>query len=115
MSITAPYRECFLYVDATGVPEITAELSGHLGPPERFDRFAVPGIELEVVKNSRRLLNRPDDFVDWNAIVEVHADTADDADVVAFISRLMMFLRAAGHRVVAACDFEDDLPQTDFR
>lgn len=53
--------------------------------------------------------------MNWRTIVEVYANelTADD-DVVRFLTDLMTYLRAAGYRVVAACDFEDELPQVDL-
>ncbi len=35
--------------------------------------------------------------------------------MVTLVTELMTFLRSRGHRVVAACDFEDELPQTDLR
>jgi hypothetical protein len=52
--------------------------------------------------------------VEWGTNVEVYATSAPDAEVVRFVSDLMGFLRSRGHRVVAACDFEDELPQTDL-
>lgn len=112
---TAGYRECFLYVDATGVDEVTAELADHLGPPGPFRRFERDGFEIDVVKNGLRLRENPDDFIEWTTKVEVSAESAPDADVVRFVTALMGFLRSRGHRVVAACDFEDELPQTDRR
>jgi hypothetical protein len=39
---------------------------------------------------------------------------ATDAEVVALIVELMQLVRANGHRVVAECDFTDELPQQDM-
>lgn len=114
MSTSPAYRECFLYVDAAGVEQLTAELATRLGPPERFDRFTVGDIEVDVVENGMRLPDRPDTFVDWPAKVEVYAESTPDADVARFVGDLMEFLRSRGHRVVASCDFEDELPQQDL-
>jgi hypothetical protein len=114
VSTTQPYRECFLYVDADSVEQVSGELAERLGPPRRFDRFEADGIEVDVVRNGLRLPDRPDTFVDWSTKVEVYADTASDAEVVRFVTDLMSFLRSKHHRVVAACDFEDELPQTDL-
>ena len=112
---TPPYRECFLYVDADDVAQVSAALADHFGPAERFDRFVAGDIEVDVVKNGLRLPNRRDTFVDWTTKVEVYAGSAPDAEVVRFVADLMTYLRSGGHRVVAACDFEDELPQLDLR
>ena len=114
MTVSAPYRECFLYVDADGVDQVTAELAERLGPARRFHRFDLRGFEIDVVKNGLRLRDHSDDFIEWSTKVEVDAGTVADADVVRFVADLMGFLRSRGHRVVAACDFEDELPQTDL-
>jgi hypothetical protein len=114
VSTTSAYRECFLYVDADGFEQISGELAERLGTPSRFDRFRTDGFEVEVVRNGLRLPDRPDTFVDWSTKVEVYADAAPDDEVVRFVTDLMGFLRSKHHRVVAACDFEDQLPQTDL-
>lgn len=110
----ATYRECFLYVDAGGVQQVASELEDVFGPRLRFDRFETAGFEIDVVKNGLRLPDQPDSFVDWTTKVEVYADGPTGREVVRFVTDLMVFLRSLGHRVVAACDFEDELPQTDF-
>jgi hypothetical protein len=66
------------------------------------------------VKNGRRRPGRPDTFTDWPVLAEVEAGAATDAEVVSFVTGLMGFLRSAGYRVVAACDFENELPQVDL-
>jgi hypothetical protein len=114
VTATPAYRECFLYVDAAGVEQVTSELADHLGPPAPFHAFTAGGINVDVTKNTRRLPGRPDDFVDWSTIVEVYANETPDAEMVTFVADLMIFIRSRGHRIVAACDFEDELPQTDF-
>ena len=114
MSTSPTHQECFLYVDAEGVEQVSAELATRLGPATPFDRFEAGGLEIVVVKNGLRLPGRPDTFIDWTAKVEVYTETTPDSDVVRFVAELMGFLREHGHRVVAACDFEDDLPQTDL-
>ena len=67
-----------------GVEQLTAELATRLGPPERFDRFTVGDIEVDVVENGMRLPDRPDTFIDWPAKVEVYAESTPDADVARF-------------------------------
>lgn len=113
--MTSPsHQECFLYVDAEGVEQVSAELAAQWGPAAPFDRFDLDGIEVVVVKNGLRLPDRPDTFVDWTTKLEVYAETVPDSEVVTFVAGLMVLLRMQGHRVVAACDFEDELPQTDL-
>jgi hypothetical protein len=113
---TDPYRECFLYVDADNAEHLLDQLAAHFDTAESLGTLRLPKFEIDVVKNALRIEGRTDDFVDWRTKVEVYADehTADD-EMVRFVTELMSYLRSAGYRVVAACDFEDELPQTDFR
>ncbi|HEY6744595.1 MAG TPA: hypothetical protein VI357_02640 [Mycobacteriales bacterium] len=111
---TAAYRECSLYVDADDVDALTATMASWFGPVQRFHRFAPAGFTIDVVKNGRRLPHQPDTFIDWSVIVEIDAGATPDAEAVRFVTELMGLLRSAGRRVVAVCDFEDELPQTDL-
>lgn len=104
------YRECFLYVDAGDRAEVLAALSRRLGAPPDLRTLAVPGFEIDVVGND----DDAPSFLGWRTKVEVYTQAASGADVVRFVTELMELLRSAGHRVVAACDFEDELPQTDL-
>lgn len=104
------YRECFLYVDAGDRQEVLAGLSRQLGVTPDRRTLTVPGFELDVVGNN----DDAPSFLSWNTKVEVYGRGATDADTVRFVTGVMEFLRFTGHRVVAACDFEDDLPQTDL-
>jgi hypothetical protein len=115
MTVTEPYRECFLYVDGAYSPVLDL-VTQHFGVSERFGGLVLPGFEIDVEKNDR-ILKGDDaaDFVNWQTIVEVYAgEQTPDDQVVRFVTDLMTHFRSVGHRVVAACDFEDELPQDDF-
>jgi hypothetical protein len=110
-TVSDRYRECFLYVDADDREAVLAALSRRLGVPPDLRTLAVPGFEIDVVGNDHQDASS---FVGWGTKVEVYAQDAPDADAVRFVTELMEFIRSDGHRVVAACDFEDELPQTDL-
>jgi hypothetical protein len=113
-AVSDRYRECFLYVDADR-DAVQSALARRFGVEPRRRTFTLPGVQIDIAGNDRRTPGGPDVFTEWGANVEVYADTMPDAEVVTFVTDLMVFLRSLGHRVVAACDFEDELPQTDFR
>ncbi|HST63628.1 MAG TPA: hypothetical protein VLM05_00445 [Mycobacteriales bacterium] len=105
------YRECFLHVDADDRHEVLAALSRRLGVVPDRRTLTVPGFEVDVVGNDDR--DAPS-FLGWATKVEVYGQSATGPETVRFVTGLMEFLRSAGHRVVAVCDFEDELPQTDL-
>lgn len=111
MTTTETYQECFLYVDGKDVKQVTAVLATTLGKALPSDRFEVDGVEVDVSRNGLHRRDQPDIFEAWAVIVEVEAHDPTDAEVVRFVTGLMRVLRSHGHRVVAACDFEDRLPR----
>lgn len=113
-AVSDRYRECFLYVDAEDRHAVLDALAGRLGAVVDGRTLLRPNVEIDIVGNDTRRPGAPDTFVEWATKVEVYASTMPDAEVVAFVTDLMTFLRSRGHRVVAACDFEDELPQTDL-
>lgn len=115
IAVSDRYQECFLYVDAEDRAAVLRALADRLGAAPVRRTLTVPGFEIDVVGNDRRTPGGPDVFTEWGANVEVYRSSASDAEVVRFVTDLMVFLRSLGHRVIAACDFEDELPQTDFR
>lgn len=109
------YQECFLYVDAEDRAAVLDLLAGRFGAEPDRRTLTLPGVELDVTGTDAGTPGGPDTFVEWGTKVEVYRTSASDADMVTLVTELMTFLRSRGHRVVAACDFEDELPQTDFR
>lgn len=70
-------------------------------------------LDIGVHAESRHLplSDEQDDFLRWRHYVEVDAASEDTAfePFLAELARLVAGLRARGLRVVAACDFEDEL------
>lgn len=108
------YQECFLHVDAEDRGAVLAALAHRSGVEPDRRTLVLPGIEIDVTGTGPRAAGRPDTFVEWGTVVEVYATSVPGEEVVRFVTDLMVFLRSLGHRVVAACDFEDELPQTDL-
>jgi hypothetical protein len=112
---TEQYSDCGLYVDVNGSAELLELLRRRFGAPTRFTTFTLPGFQLDVVRHKERTEGPDEDFLSWRAIAEVYADGGtSDEDMVRFVTDLMGYLRSTGHRVVADCDFEDELPQDDL-
>jgi hypothetical protein len=95
-SVTMTY--CKVFVDEAE-PSIVATLSASL---------YVPGVVVEV-RRGNEPAGAPDDFVRWPVIVELEAED-DGPAIVEATAELLRTLWDAGHRAVAACDFEADLP-----
>lgn len=110
-AVSDRYQECFLHVDAADPAAVLAALAARFAVTPDRRSLALPGIELDVLGKDDTTAA---DFLGWPTKVDVYAAGATDGEVVAFVADLMAFLRASGHRVVAACDFEDQLPQTDL-
>ena len=108
------YQECMLFVDADDRSAVLSDLATRYGVTPVRRRLVLPGAELDVVSSDKPTPGGPDTFIEWGTKVEFSATTMSDAEVVRFVSDLMVFFRSRGHRVVAACDFEDELPQLDF-
>lgn len=110
MTATPPYRWCTLYVDAPDPATVVADTARLLGvAASDLDVFTVPGFTVEVRRNPDR--TESGQVLDWRTMIEIDAGPqVPDLEVVAFVSRLMAHLRAAGHRVAADCDFALHLP-----
>lgn len=113
-AVSDQYSECFLYVDADDRGEVLTALARHFGVEPDRSTVRLTGAELDVTGTGARTPGGPDTFVEWGTKVEVYRTSAADAETVRLVTDLMLHLRSLGHRVVAACDFEDELPQTDL-
>lgn len=115
-AVSDRYRECFLYVDADDRDDVLLALARRLGVEPDRRTLGLPGAEIDVTGTGTdgRTPGGPDTFVEWGTKVEVYRTNATDAELVRLVTDLMLFLRSLGHRVVAACDFEDELPQIDL-
>lgn len=109
------YQECCLFVDADDRAAVLADLARRYGVVPAGRQLLLPGAEIDVVSSDKPTPGGPDTFIEWGTKIEFYATAMPDTEVVRSLTDLMVFLRARGNRVVAACDFEDELPQTDFR
>ena len=114
MTATAQYRWCTLYVDVQDPSVVTAELARLLGPASDLDVFTPPGFTVEVRRNPDHTAGPH--FLDWPTVVEIDALTrVPDAEVVAFVTRVIDHLHLAAQRVAAESDFVEHLPPPDHR
>ena len=113
-AVSDRYRECFLFVDADDRAGVLDALARRYGVTPVRRRLDLSAAELHVVGGDKPTPGGPDTFVQWGTKIEFEATTMPDGEVVGFVAGLMGFLRSRGHRVVAACDFEDELPQLDL-
>jgi hypothetical protein len=108
------YRDCGLYVEAVDQARVAEELRDHFRVGERHGVFFLPAAELQVGYGSE-WPGLPDNYYGWRATIDVSAEPhTTDQEMVAFVTELMELVRSHGHRVVAECAFEDDLPQQDL-
>lgn len=72
--------------------------------------LADPGYEVDVQRSDDLDRNYGDDFVLWPTRIDVEPTPAA-GDYVGFVRGLLETLWDAGIAAVAACDFEDELPE----
>lgn len=106
---------CSLYVDSSlpraAMASLVAELTGSVVVRDGVDcawgRIAIDDDygTFEIRKAD------PDDFLGWPTLLEVMpSDNARREDVVPAVASLMNALIARGRRVLAQCDYAEDLP-----
>ncbi|GAA1370230.1 hypothetical protein GCM10009612_59640 [Streptomyces beijiangensis] len=60
--------------------------------------------------------NDPSDFIQWPSVLECEPlPEVENQDFVAFVNRLLQSIWGTERRAVAACDFEDLLPNSGGR
>jgi hypothetical protein len=102
------------FVEAWDAEAVSKILAGALGVP--FDRngAVVDGLDIDVWSNgyANKEPRVGDDFIVWPLTIEISADEGPVARSVMFgvMERALVALWEAGIRVVASCDFEDELP-----
>ncbi|MFC0433962.1 hypothetical protein [Kutzneria buriramensis] len=86
------------------------------GPvPAVADLPSAPGVAVEPHHNNRRLERLGDDFPNWPTLVDVYADGQEGQQaIVGLVTALLRQMWAAGVPAVAACDFEDELPEPEW-
>lgn len=106
---------CHLYIDAylskQGLKEHFSEL---LGGHSEFDSIDTDLFSLDIKKNDEhdpeQMRNPDNGFIYFPYYVDVEPQPDVDAfNYIASLQDLLRKLRSAGFRVVASCDFEDQL------
>lgn len=106
------YEFCRLYIDRASAEEVSALLVTLLGGAFVRRDLAAPPFDVTVEQNPDRAEVPTDDFITWPVTVEVEvAPDTRPAVVVDTLTRILQALRSRGARVVAACDYEDELPR----
>jgi hypothetical protein len=106
-------RYCKVFVDGLSSETAKSVIGAALGGTfERHTMYVSPGLAVDVRRNTDTTEDsNGDDFLYWPVLAEIDAeDNVADRDVVETTSTILSTLWNAGHRAVAACDFEDELP-----
>jgi hypothetical protein len=109
-------RDCALYVTGGDHAALRRALVDRFAGQGKHGLISLPGYTVSVILNTvrGRAERETDDFATWRTILEITpSPLLDDDAVLRIVTDLMIFLRSKGRRVVAVCDFEDDLPQQD--
>jgi hypothetical protein len=104
----ADYSYCRIYLRGGSRPVLTELVAAALGAPAD-DHYTVrhSGTEFEIRPNPDAGL--ADDFIGWPFTIEAENDEPGPALVEA-VSRVLRAAWARGFDAIAACDFEDELP-----
>ncbi|MGP3955923.1 hypothetical protein ACTWPT_07985 [Nonomuraea sp. 3N208] len=109
--MTSPdrYDYCGLYLQ--GVSEDAAiELAARAIGATRDGRLLRVGtIEIEIRRNSDCTHDGPD-FPTWPIKMEIERGNATSHQVIETVTKILTHAWQAGHDAVAACDYEDELP-----
>jgi hypothetical protein len=107
--------ECKIYVDAEGTKEELAKrLAPLLSAAVQGTTLSVPCGEIDVQRNDEfdetQRLEFPDGFLNFRFLVEVYTDDAGTPHCSHVVIQMLEYFWAQGFPAVAACDYEDDLP-----
>ena len=90
---------------------INSKISGELKP---IRTIKMSWGEIDVRKNEdfcpQKLVDDPEDFVFWKYYLDIEPkEGVDENDYIDQIAKLLGKLKAGNFKVVASCDFEEDL------
>ncbi|MFF7183371.1 hypothetical protein [Streptomyces sp. NPDC008121] len=107
-----PYSDASVYVDADG-STVIARLRDSLRLEGGDQRLLVGPVHLSAGYNDYATGRRahPYDFLEWPTVLECEAPSGAPADVVEAVAAVLESLWSLGVKAVAACDFEDELPE----
>ena len=106
-------RDCSVYVSGDDREVLLLRLQERFGGTVQGSHLTLPDHRITVSRNSLRWRTEPetDDFVSWRTVIEIDpGPLVDDSAVLRLVTEAVRLLRALGRRVVAVCDFDDELP-----
>lgn len=107
------YEYCELFVDSND-RDLLMRIAADVLDGQRSGRGGVAGQGLEVAVLANSLATTSGDFLGWASRLEVEQAGAEDATTVRLVRSLVTRLREDGLRVVAASEYEDELPPQTF-
>ncbi|GAA4978942.1 hypothetical protein HD597_000600 [Nonomuraea thailandensis] len=103
------YDYCGLYLRGAG-QEAAIELTAHAtGATRNGCLLRIDTIEIEIRRNDT-FTHDGTDFPTWPIKMEIERGNAPSHQVIETVSKILTCAWQAGHDAVAACDYEDELP-----
>ncbi|MCZ4510039.1 hypothetical protein O3Q52_17910 [Streptomyces sp. ActVer] len=105
--------DCTIYVDVADPGSTLSLLSGALHARLESRRVIVyAGVRVYGAHNDYETGGAQTDFTQWATVLECEPlDGVLRNEVVAVIGEILQSIWSSGHRAVAACRFEDQLPE----
>jgi len=111
MTDTRAYDYCKVFVRHDDPSSVTTRLASILDATVERHSLLLPGLILDVRRNSDADGSAGDDFVRWPVIIDAESDGADSGSPMSdTVATILTAFWDAGIPTVAACDFEDELP-----
>ncbi|MEY9873273.1 hypothetical protein ABH931_002755 [Streptacidiphilus sp. MAP12-33] len=108
MTPAKDYGSCQIFVRGTG-RQFLAELVAVTLGAQADDHYAVRAGRMVFDARLNPDAGLADDFIGWPLTIEAEADE-DGLSLVEPVSRVLTAVWGRGYDAVAACDFEDELP-----
>lgn len=108
MSTTKDYGHCQIFVRGTGRQFLAELVAGTLGA-QVDDHYSVRVGQMVFDTILNPDVGLTDDFIGWPLKIDAEAEE-DGYSLVEPVSRLLTTAWGCGYDAVAACDFEDELP-----
>lgn len=106
---------CKVFIDTDiDYEELFMVVKDHVcGEKEAISYICTNWAEISVKKNKEYFLEKyllsPDDFLYWKYYLDVQPKNVEQKEYIKKISHLINDLRGYGAKVIAACDFENEL------
>ncbi|MEU9957339.1 hypothetical protein [Streptomyces sp. NPDC050982] len=105
--------DCTIYVDVADPGSALSLLSGALNVgSESRGVLVYAGVRVYGAHNDYEMMGAQNDFTQWATVLECEPFGGSlRNEVVAAIAEMLQAIWMSGHRAVAACRFEDQLPE----